>query len=159
MSDINEMAKVPYEMTIGGNKYKVRRPSLKKVLAELEAELVTRMRQEIIDDAEALGLTGQDRVSFACRRRKDQFADGSLQDLVWNQISSTNGFPLVLYHALKKDQPGITIEDAQVIAFSDIEAASDWVTFLCGLEKNPPRAEAEKEQKAEQKQEEEKANQ
>ena len=138
MTDINEMADVPMEISINGRKLKVRRPDLSGVFAELEGGLIEAEIEKIRQMAEVCNLEGSDKIEFLRQALQDVPRGATLQQLVWECLGRPEGVKMVLMSAVKKENPDITEEEIQEFITADLEMATGWTEYLCGASKKVP---------------------
>jgi hypothetical protein len=109
MTDFNEVANVPVEMTLLGRKVKVRRVPLMTIIGRAEAAvLATRMAR--IREMAATVPAGHDRNEFLAIAVNELPSGEQLSDMAESHLRSISGIVAVLLDSLRTDQPDIEKE-------------------------------------------------
>lgn len=143
MAELNEMTNAPLEICLNGTSLKARRPNLEDVFGIMESKIVSGEIRKIKEAAETFGLEDASKIEFLRQSLQDIPKGASLQTMVWERIGTPEGIALIIFHAVKRDQPEVSKDKISELVASDVPGATAWAEFLCGASKKAPAAKME----------------
>lgn len=132
MTDLNALANTSMKITIDGREFSVRRLSLEDLFGSIESEVISGYITNVQRIASTL--TGDDKIRYLREATGDIPSGEELQRRVQSSMATLPGMRSILFHALKHDQPDITMEQVKsMVRITDIERLSSLVTWLIGV--------------------------
>ena len=131
MSDFNAVANTPVDMLIAGKTYKIRRVPLGTIFGNSEAAVISTWMRQV--QAIAATLQGDEKTSYLAKVTADMPTGDKLNKMAEEYLRSVSGIQMVVYDALRRDQPNIEQELAPGVLMSEEPATiTSLVEFITG---------------------------
>lgn len=108
MADFNKITNTPIEMEIAGRKYKVRRVGLGTIFGNAEAAVISSWMKNMLNVASHL--KGDEKTNYMAVATQNAPAGNQLNKAAEEFLRSLSGVQMVVYDALRADQPAIEQE-------------------------------------------------
>lgn len=146
MAELHEMGNGHFEIDLPqGGSIDAKRPTLGKLFKPIQEEIIDSDMASLRRLADEEKLEGIDRQQFLLRGRQSMPRGAVLNNLTWDYLSTPDGIARILHTACELHSKDYSKDAVDGLLVEDLEYATSWAEFLCGVEKKTPARETNKE--------------